>query len=45
TNPIPIKVAMALTGIDCGPLRLPMTDLSTDDLQSLKVTLKNYGLL
>ncbi len=45
TNPIPIKVAMSLSGTDCGPLRLPMTDLTADELQSLKVTLKNYGLL
>ncbi|MDG1894526.1 MAG: 4-hydroxy-tetrahydrodipicolinate synthase [Fuerstiella sp.] len=45
TNPIPIKVAMSLVGTDCGPLRLPMTDLSADELQSLKTTLTNYGLL
>ncbi len=24
-NPIPIKAAMALSGLDCGPCRLPLT--------------------
>lgn len=45
TNPIPIKTAMGLVGKDCGPLRLPMTALTDSELESLKVTLANYGLL
>ena len=45
TNPIPVKAAMGLVGMDCGPLRLPMTPLSESELESLKTTLKNYGLL
>ncbi|MEZ6130718.1 MAG: 4-hydroxy-tetrahydrodipicolinate synthase [Planctomycetaceae bacterium] len=44
TNPIPVKTAMSLIGMDCGPLRLPMTALSAAELQSLKTTLNNYGL-
>jgi 4-hydroxy-tetrahydrodipicolinate synthase len=45
TNPIPVKTAMSLTGMDCGPLRLPMTALSDAELESLKRTLSRYGLI
>ncbi len=45
TNPIPVKAAMTLVGMPCGPVRLPMTELSSAELQSLKVTLANYGLI
>ena len=45
TNPIPVKAAMALVGMDCGPVRLPMTALSDSELESLKTTLRTYGLL
>lgn len=44
TNPIPVKTAMKLIGKDCGEVRLPMTPLSTDQLESLRQTLNNYGL-
>lgn len=44
TNPIPVKTAMALIGMNCGPVRLPMTPLSAAELQSLRTTLSNYGL-
>ena len=45
TNPIPIKAAMALVGRDCGPVRLPLTPLSDNELQTLKKTLVDYGAL
>jgi len=45
TNPIPVKTAMSLIGMECGPVRLPMTELTDAELTSLKTTLKNYGLL
>ncbi len=44
TNPIPIKAAMAELGRDTGELRLPMTPLSKDQLDSLRETLSRYGL-
>ncbi len=44
TNPIPVKAAMALLGRDCGPVRLPLTPLTGDQLNALKNTLRNYGL-
>jgi len=45
TNPIPIKAAMKLLGRDTGELRMPMTPLSSDQEEKLRVTLTNYGLL
>ncbi|MFP6586438.1 MAG: 4-hydroxy-tetrahydrodipicolinate synthase [Pirellulaceae bacterium] len=45
TNPIPIKAAMAMLGLDSGELRLPMTPLNESDEAQLRNTLKNYGLL
>lgn len=45
TNPIPVKSAMAMTGMDCGPVRLPMTPLTDAESESLRTTLWNYGLL
>ncbi|MDP2044152.1 MAG: 4-hydroxy-tetrahydrodipicolinate synthase [Candidatus Omnitrophota bacterium] len=45
TNPIPIKTAMGLLGM-CEPdLRLPMCGMSADNLEKLKIALKDYGLL
>ena len=46
TNPIPVKTAMALMGmIDEAGLRLPMCDISDENLSRLKKALKDYGLL
>lgn len=45
TNPIPIKAAMRLLGLDSGELRLPMTPLSPAEEGRLKQTLTQYGLL
>ena len=45
TNPIPVKTAMGLLGM-CDPdLRLPMREMSQDNLGKLKKALKDYGLL
>ena len=35
-NPIPIKAAMKLSGYDCGPCRLPLSNLSSTNLEKLK---------
>lgn len=45
TNPVPVKAAMAYVGMDCGPVRLPMTALTDAEVVSLKSTLTAYGLL
>ncbi len=38
-NPIPVKAAMKLIGYDCGNCRLPLTDLSSQNLEKLKSAL------
>jgi len=45
TNPIPIKAAMAMLGMDSGELRLPMTPLNEAEANTLRGTLAAYGLL
>jgi 4-hydroxy-tetrahydrodipicolinate synthase len=45
TNPIPVKTAMGLLGICDAGLRLPMCEMSADNLAKLKKALKDYGLL
>ena len=45
TNPIPVKAAMRLIGMDCGDVRLPLTALTDSELAALKTTLQRYGLL
>ncbi|MCA9058512.1 MAG: 4-hydroxy-tetrahydrodipicolinate synthase [Planctomycetaceae bacterium] len=45
TNPIPVKAAMALTGRDCGDVRLPLTPLSPAELDTLRKTLQRYGVI
>jgi 4-hydroxy-tetrahydrodipicolinate synthase len=38
-NPIPIKAAMRYIGYDCGSPRLPLTELSKDNMERLKKAL------
>ena len=45
TNPIPIKTAMGVLGMCKADLRLPMCEMSLDNLEKLKIALKDYGLL
>ncbi|MBV7272782.1 4-hydroxy-tetrahydrodipicolinate synthase [Clostridiaceae bacterium UIB06] len=45
TNPIPVKTAMNLLGMNVGNLRLPLCDMVDSNLEILKKELKNYGLL
>ncbi len=45
TNPIPIKAAMALAGMDSGELRLPMYPLDADNTAVLEKLLSDAGVL
>lgn len=45
TNPIPIKAAMAMSGLDCGSLRSPMVDISEKDREVLKGVMEKLSLL
>jgi 4-hydroxy-tetrahydrodipicolinate synthase len=44
TNPIPIKTAMNLMGMDVGPFRLPLVDMAPENLNKLKIVMKEVGL-
>lgn len=45
TNPIPIKTAMNLMGIDVGELRLPLCNMDENNLKLLKKELSNHNLI
>lgn len=45
TNPIPIKKAMQLMGIDTGEMRLPLIEMSPENTEKLVAVMKEYGLL
>lgn len=45
TNPIPVKKACELMGMNPGPLRLPLYEISEKNLEILKKEMTNYGLL
>ncbi|MBQ6403791.1 MAG: 4-hydroxy-tetrahydrodipicolinate synthase [Oscillospiraceae bacterium] len=44
TNPIPVKAAMKLLDTDSGILRLPLTQISEDHLQTLRAVMREAGL-
>ncbi len=44
-NPIPIKAAMDLLGMEAGPLRLPLCAISEENLARLRSTLADMALL
>ena len=43
-NPIPVKTAMNLMGMNVGELRLPLTNMTSNNLEILKMEIQNYGL-
>ena len=45
TNPIPVKHAMNLLNMGAGPLRKPLSPMSSANLERLKKAMKNFGLL
>jgi len=45
TNPIPLKEALRLKGIDNGKLRLPLTPLAPEKVELLAAMLNKYGLI
>lgn len=44
TNPMPVKAAMKMLGMDSGILRLPLTEISEEHLQTLRRTMLDVGL-
>jgi 4-hydroxy-tetrahydrodipicolinate synthase len=44
-NPVPVKAAMNLLGMDVGGCRMPLCDMLPKNLEILKGVMKDYGLL
>lgn len=44
-NPIPIKAALNLVGIEAGQLRLPLCEMSEKNLETLRSSMARMGLL
>lgn len=44
-NPIPVKKAMQLIGFDCGPLRMPLTELTPAHTEVLAQAMKDFGIM
>ncbi len=45
TNPIPVKTALNLMGLDAGVFRLPLVDMTEGNLEKLKKAMADVGLL
>jgi 4-hydroxy-tetrahydrodipicolinate synthase len=45
TNPIPVKAAMNIMGLNVGHCRLPLVDISEAGLAQVKKALSEYGLI
>ena len=43
-NPIPVKAAMNLLGMNVGPLRMPLSEIEPEHKARLAVAMKAYGL-
>ncbi len=44
-NPIPVKEALNLMGMEVGPVRMPLSPMEPKNLETLKNALTNYGVL
>lgn len=44
-NPIPVKAAMKLMGVDCGPLRMPLTQITPEHEETLKKAMIDFGII
>lgn len=44
-NPIPVKKAMQLMGMEAGPLRMPLTELTEGNTEKLAKAMKEFGVI
>ena len=44
-NPIPVKAALNLMGLNAGPMRLPLCEMTPEHTAALAARLKEAGLL
>ncbi len=43
-NPIPVKRAVSLMGFECGPLRMPLTQITLEHEKALVQAMKDFGI-
>ena len=44
-NPIPVKKAVNLMGLNAGPLRMPLTEMTPANTEKLRKAMQNFGLI
>lgn len=44
-NPIPVKRALNMMGMEAGPMRRPLSDMEPENAEKLEKAMKNYGIL
>lgn len=44
-NPIPVKCAMNMMGLEAGPLRRPLTQMEEDNAAKLRKAMEDFGIL
>ena len=44
-NPIPVKKAVDLMGLNAGPLRMPLTEMTPANTEKLRKAMQNFGLI
>lgn len=44
-NPIPVKKAMNLMGLEAGPMRRPLTEMEEANAKKLEAAMKDFGIL
>ncbi|GAB6180716.1 4-hydroxy-tetrahydrodipicolinate synthase [Desulfotomaculum defluvii] len=45
SNPVPVKAALILKGLAVGGVRLPLVEATTNEIESVKIVMKNLELL
>ncbi|MEA3560336.1 MAG: 4-hydroxy-tetrahydrodipicolinate synthase [Candidatus Omnitrophota bacterium] len=45
TNPVPVKTAMEMMGMISAEIRLPLSPMKDENIEKLKMVLKDYGLI
>ena len=44
-NPIPVKTALNMMGMNAGPLRMPLCEMTPEHAEYLRGVLEKYGLI
>ena len=43
-NPIPVKAALNMMGMEAGPLRMPLTEMGPEHKENLKKAMIDFGI-